>query len=242
MNMRLIPGLAFALAIIGTAAAPAAALTFFSVGKIVGAGPGDPGLAAFEKSLVTFGAPSAAGVIETHTGTVGLFTGTSRPAAAPFGDTGVYEAIGIGGASTFDLRGYFASQNGTVRSISVYVGSVDRYNQIDILDNNLAVIDTIYGSDLPASNGDRGASISNRRVYINFAPGENVGGLAFRSSGIAFEFDTIGASTAIFAVPEGATPEVLPPASNVPEPSTWALMLAGFALTGVGMRKRSAAA
>jgi len=38
-----------------------------------------------------------------------------------------------------------------------------------------------------------------------------------------------------------AEPPVTPPASGaVPEPTTWALMIAGFALTGAGLRRRSA--
>ena len=221
------------------AAMPAGAVTFFSLGATTGPGAGDPGLAPFETSLVTFDAPNFAGVVETDVGTVGLFTGTSGSAAAPVGDTTQYQAIGSGSVQ-FDFRTYFASQTRQIRSLSVYVGSIDLYNAIDVLDTNLNVIATINGSDLPGNNGDQGASVTNRRLYINFTPQENVGGLTFRSTQVAFEYDTIGASSAVFITPPGGgnTPPVLPPASNVPEPATWGLMLAGFAMTGFAARRR----
>ena len=220
-------------------AAPAGAFSFFSIGATSGPAPGDPGLASFETSLVTFDAPLHAGTTDTTSGPVALHTGTSGIAAAPAGDHGVYQALGAGGSSLFDFTGYVAGRN--IRSLSVYVGSVDSYNSIDVLDRNLHVIGTITGSQLPGSNGDQGASITNRRLYINFAPGENVGGLDFRSSGIAFEFDTIGASSAVFRnTPSGSTPAVLPPAV-VPEPAAWSLMISGFAMIGLAARRRRVA-
>ncbi len=222
-------------------AAPASAFTFFSIGATTGPGPGDPGLAAFENALVTFDAPMHSGVTNTVSGSAGVYTGTSNVAAAPVGDTGAYQALGTGGASLFDFRTYFTGKQ--VRSLSVYVGSVDTYNFIDVLDSSLNTIGTISGSQLPGNNGDQGASITNRRLYINFATTENVGGLRFRSDGVAFEYDTIGASSAIFTLPPGnpTTPPVLPPATSVPEPAAWALMIAGFVMTGFASRRRGRA-
>lgn len=233
-----------AIAALALCASPAAAISFFSLGATTGPGAGDPGLAPFETALVTFDAPNFPGVVETRLGTVGLFTGTSGSAAAPVGDTSVYQAIGTGGSATFDFRTYFASRSSTVRSLSVYVGSVDLYNFIDVLDGNLAVLTTISGADLPGNNGDQGASVTNRRLYINFAPSDNVGGLRFRSEGVAFEYDTIGASSAVFAPIQGGgnTPPVLPPASNVPEPGTWAMLVLGFGFVAAALRRRRSGA
>ena len=218
------------------AAAPATAFTFFSTGATSGPAPGDPGLAAFETAIVTFDTPSVAGVLNTTTGPVGLFQGTSGSAAAPAGDTSIYQAAGTMGSSIFDIRGYAATT--PVRTISVYIGSVDAYNHIDVLDANLNSLGTINGSMLPGNNGDQGASITNRRLYITFGANETVGGLDFHSDGVAFEYDTIGASRATFpGVANGATPATLPTAS-IPEPASWILLIAGFAMTGFAARRR----
>jgi hypothetical protein len=189
--------------------------------------------------LVNFDGPTAAGIRQTNSGSVGLFTGTSGSAAAPAGDTSRYLGIGNGGAAIFDFRTYFSDQMRRVRSISVYVGSVDKYNFIDVLDKNLGTLTTIGGMDLPGNNGDRGAAITNRRLYVNFLPQENVGGLRFRSNGVAFEFDSIGASGAAFRTNGNRNLSVLPTAS-VPEASTWTMLIAGFGLVGFAARRRKA--
>jgi hypothetical protein len=124
-----------------------------------------------------------------------------------------------------------------VRSISLYVGSVDTYNFIDVLDKNLNTVKTIGGSDLPGSNGDQGAAITNRRLYINFLPQETIGGLRFRSTGVAFELDSIGASRAVFNTNGNQSLSVLPNAA-VPEASTWSMLIAGFGLIGLAARRR----
>ncbi len=229
-----------AVAAAAAVAAPANAFTFFSVGATTGAAPGDPGLAAYETSVVTFDGPSYPGVVDTTSGNVALYSGTTAGvAAAPTGDTSTYQAIGTGGKSVFDFTGVTMTQS--IKSVSVYVGSVDAYNYIDVLDKNLNVIGTISGSQLPGDSGDQGASITNRRLYISAAAGETIGGLAFRSDGVAFEFDTIGASHASYPnVPNGGTPATLP-AAVVPEPASWALMVGGFGLVGFAARRRRVA-
>ena len=233
MKFRL---LAASLAMIAIAV-PAQAFTYFSLN-----GAPDPGLAKFEQSLVTFDAPSAKGITETDSGTVGLFTGTtSGVAAKPALDETKYLAVGAAGSATFDFTNYFSGKN--IRSLSVYLGSIDLYNHIDVLAGSTA-IGTINGADLPSHNGDQNAAVTNRRLYINFATAEGVTGLRFRSDGVAFEFDTIGASPAVVApVPDGAMLKSLPPVGSgvggvVPEPAAWMLMIAGFGLVGAAARRR----
>ena len=168
---------------------------------------------------------------------MGLYTGSvSNVAAAPAGDTTKYEAIGNGGEAIFNFGGYLTSH--TVNTVSIYLGSIDAYNTIYVLNKQDVAIGEITGADLPAASGDQGASITNRRLYItNLGP--DFGGLAFASSGVAFEFDTIGATAATWSPNTPNTVPTLPPPSSVPEPATWALMLAGFGLMGVALRRRT---
>ncbi len=220
-------------------AGSANAFTYFTIGATTGPAPGDPGLSIYETPVVTFDAPNV-GVTETNSGAVAVYS-ASVPgvAAAPAGDTTKFEAIGTGGEAVFDFTGYLAGH--TVNTVSVYLGSIDPYNTIFVLNRQDAVIGAITGNDLPAATGDQGASITNRRLYItNLGP--DFGGLAFASSGVAFEYDTIGATAANWSPSTPSTPGQLPPPSTVPEPAAWALMLAGFGLMGAALRRRPASA
>ena len=198
-------------------AAPAHAVSFTTVGAVATAGgPQDPGLAANEVTLIDFDGAPHAGVTVSTLGNAALYTGSfSGLAAAPAGDTSKYLALGTGGSATIDFSSL------TLRSLSVYLGSIDTYNTIEVLDRAGAVIKTITGSDLPGQNGDWFASATNRRLSLNFAPGDNAGAVRFSSSGVAFEFDSIGAHVA-----------------GVPEPASWALMIGGFGLIGGALRRR----
>lgn len=234
-------------------AMPAHAVTFFSIPGAV-----DPGLAPGEHLLVDFnGGALPIGVTETNSGTVGLYTAplVSGVAAPPAGDTTQYLAVGGGGSATFDFTGYFAGKH--VRTISVYVGSVDTYNHIQILSTSGSVIATINGADFPATgyeNGNQTSPGTNRRLYISFTNAENVGGLKFLSDSAAFEFDDIAVSSIVFApippvapgAPADPSPPALPPIASgggslVPEPAAWAMMIAGFGLVGAANRRRRAA-
>jgi hypothetical protein len=221
----LIPALA-AMAFAGQAHA----FTYFTVGATSGPGPGDPGLASGENAVVTFDSANAAGVTETTTGTVDHPTGTSGSAAAPAGDSSIYEALGTNGSATFDFSGYVASH--IVNTVSVYLGSIDSYNYINILGAGGAVVGQITGSDLPQDNGDQGASITNRRLYIDLTPTDGFTGLQFFSQGVAFEYDTIAATARTFTVPNGGV------LSAVPEPTTWAMMLLGIGGVGLMLRRK----
>jgi hypothetical protein len=202
-----------------TIAAPAQAVSYYSVGATATpGGPVDPGMAIGEVSLVDFDSAPHTGVTVSTTGSAYLHTGsTGSVAAAPAGDTSQYQALGTGGSATIDFSGY--SQQ--LKSLSVYLGSIDSYNTVEVLNRAGQVLKTITGNDLPGQNGDWFASATNRRLYIEFNPSENVGALRFSSTGVAFEFDSIGASVA-----------------GVPEPASWALMIGGFGVVGGAMRRR----
>ena len=214
MNMRnLLLGAIAAL----TVASPAQAVTFSSLGAIATpTGPADPGLGANEVMLIDFDHAPHSGTTLTTTGTVAAYNGSfSGLAAAPAGDTTNYLAIGTGGAAKVDFSSL------AVRSLSVYLGSIDSYNMIEVLNRAGNVIKTWTGNDLPPHNGNWFDSETNRRLSISFDRSDDVGGLRFKSSGVAFEIDSIAGNI-------GA----------VPEPANWALMIGGFGMIGGAMRRR----
>lgn len=200
-----------------TVAAPAHAVSFSSVGAVsTSSGPKDPGIGASETVLADFDSASHSGVTVTVTGSAGFYSGSySGLAAAPAGDSSRYLALGTGGMATV----MFNSLN--LRSLSVYLGSIDSYNTIEVLNRAGDIVQTWSGNDLPPHNGSWFDSATNRRLSIAFDRSDDVGALRFKSSGVAFEFDTLAGTIA-----------------GVPEPASWALMIGGFGLVGGAMRRR----
>jgi hypothetical protein len=216
-------------------AGPAQAVSFTTAGAVAG---GDPGIGAGEVLVTTFDGPDILSYDPAHSSGFGLYTGSyPSVAAAPAGDTSQYMAITTGGSVLFDLRAFDSAQS-QLNSLSVYLGSIDTYNFIDVLglDGNgnidyTSPLLTISGSDMPPSNGDWYDSQTNRRLTINFAPSDAIGGIVFRSNGVAFEFDSIAVGTS-HIVPNEST------IGAVPEPASWAMMVGGFGLIGGAMRSR----
>jgi len=107
-----------------------------------------------------------------------------------------------------------------IGSMSLYIGSVDSYSSITFKGLN-GFNQTFGGSALVASaNGNRTDAGTNRRFYFDFGNAK-VNEITFASSSNSFEFDNIAAAAA------------------VPEASTWAMLIAGFGLVGLSMRRRS---
>ena len=108
--------------------------------------------------------------------------------------------------------------NGYLTSFSFYMGSPDTYNKVTF---NLVggghqdfTGDQIWGGS-PQGNGDRTIGY---RVYYDFG-GDKVSSINFTSTQDAFEFDGLAGNA-------------------VPEPATWALMIAGFGGAGAMLRRR----
>lgn len=186
-------------------------------------GAPDPGPALGQSIVVSFDAPNAAG-----------YTWSGGLATSPVSISGAaMPAVGVGGtASAF---GYVSSainpNNATLStpnlaSISFYWGSIDTYNFVDVLGAGGATIFSIAGGALPPSNGDQGAASTNRRVNFTAGAGEVITGLRLRSTSVAFEFDNFAATEAFGGQ------------GGVPEPATWAMLLAGFGLVGASARRR----
>jgi len=199
-------------------AAPAAAVTLVS--SVAGAP--DPGMPSGFRTVITFDAASAPGIINTRSGAVITAAGNqsgvrAAPAGTPVG--GIYQSVGTGGASSFDFAG--AIGNAGLTGVSLYWGSVDAFNRLDFVNRDGVVVDTVLGSDLPRFDGNQMLGATNRRLTFAMNGRDDISRLVFRSSGNAFEFDTIGITT-------GA----------VPEPDTWAMLIAGFGLVGAAARRR----
>jgi hypothetical protein len=202
--MRSIVHLAWAALLLGSAAN---AVTVTSA-----PGAPDPGIDAGQTLVVDFDNPNAPGYVLS--GDIAVTTGSSGVAATPALDTTGYayvsSALGSGIAT-------LATPN--LKSISIYWGSIDTYNAVDVLGAGGVTLATIVGGSIPPANGDQSSSGTNRRVTFAADTGEVITGLRFKSTGIAFEFDSIGAAA-------------------VPEPASWAMLVSGFGLVGLASRRR----
>lgn len=200
--------LAFAAA--ACIAAPAAAVSFTSA-----PGAPDPGIPAGHTLVVSFDAPEAAG----YSWSAGISTaiGSSSAAAAPAGDTTIY-----GYVSSASNPNSATLSTPNLRSISFYWGSIDKYNQVEVLGANGVVLDSFNGGDFMPANGNQFISDTNRRVTFGWDGSNAITGLRFTSTGVAFEFDDISALA-------------------VPEPATWAMLIAGFGMVGYAVRRRQGA-
>lgn len=200
--------------LLGATAAQAA--TFYTV-----PGAPDPGPAAGESILVDFEgmAPGVA-----LTGSYSILPGSVGGAAQPAGNGDNFFAVPdvnlpTPGVATIDFSGYL-STNRDFRSLSFYWGSVDQYNTLEVLRADESVLFTLVGNQISdPANGNQSISETNQRVFLRFADGEVATKLRFTSTERAFEIDDIAGSA-------------------VPEPQTWALLLAGFGMVGHAVRRR----
>jgi hypothetical protein len=210
------------------AAAAALALAVPANAVIVTTAPGapDPGAAPGQTLVISFDSASAAGITQTIGGTPGRVItaagsiGGVRAAPAGTPNGGVYQSIGTGGSNTIDFSGWTRGQR--LASLSFYWGSVDTFNIVEFIAANGSVFQTVSGSNLPAATGNQTAGLTNRRVFFDFLPTENIQKIRLRSNGNAFEYDSFAATVA-----------------PVPEPASWALLITGLGLVGVALRRRA---
>lgn len=140
--------------------------------------------------------------------------------AQPLGSTGKYGTVGPtdGPVATLDLSSFV-----NISSISLLWGSVDAYNTLELLNRAGGVLASFGGSSVAAlANGNQTSPFTNPIVTLGISGADqtNIGGLRFKSTGNAFEFDNIAIA-------------------SVPEPTTWAMLLLGFGIAGMSMRARS---
>ena len=140
----------------------------------------------------------------------------ARPA---FGSTGNFAAVqGPNGAYTINF--------GPARLFAFTLGSLDTYNSLTLLFSNSTSITYQGGQIINGLSFPSGSQISgesNGQVLFAAQSGDpDIVGATFSSTENSFEFDNIATGA-------------------VPEPATWAMMIAGFGLVGSTLRRRRTA-
>lgn len=132
---------------------------------------------------------------------------------APFGDSTPYFSAGPSTGGPASL-----TLSG-INQLSFYWGSIDTYNTITFDGLGQSIGGAAFGG---TSSADR----ISREVTFYFSPAESAAltGITVSSSTNAFELDNL-----IFG-------------SSAPEPATWAMMIVGFGIAGVALRRRRPAA
>ena len=104
-----------------------------------------------------------------------------------------------------------------LRDFSFDWGSRDTYNTLKIYTTLGGAVPIIV---IPApGDGNQGAAATNGRFTATADPTDSITRIVFESSQNSFEIDNISGSA-------------------VPEPATWAMMIAGFGLAGTAIRRR----
>jgi len=216
------PAAALALAALALiASADAGAVTVTSL-----AGAPDPGPLPGQQLVVTFDTPAAPGFI--WSGGLATAAGTVRGVhTAPAFNTSIYGYVSSAHADPVATLATPA-----LAAISFYWGTMDSHNWLWVLGADLQPIHFIHLTTIPFDRQDfaAGGGGRNRRLNIVADAGETIHGLRFWGRGVAFEFDDFAAT---LAASDGGA------GGAVPEPASWAMLIAGFGLVGAVARRRS---
>lgn len=163
----------------------------------------------------------AAGLSSVTSSTFGIQTGTSftNAGAIVLGRTGDFTAVP--NFATFTL-GAFTASNGSTISFTGSFGSFSGAIQ------GLAAV----GSPNASINFDAVGLFTPAGVLGGFTPGLASLTAAFTQTGELVEGEPQPAISGSFTF---STPPTVP---GVPEPAAWAMLIAGFGLTGAAMRRR----
>lgn len=197
-----------ALAALATTVGTANAATFIFA-------PGTSGPAAGETLFADFNNAANDGVVSGAG--YDFRTNTTNTGALPGkGDGSRYlTVLGVapnGGLATIDF-------GTSTTGFSIDIGSVDDFNNLTLLfaDGSTQLF---TGVDLVTiADGDQVLDRTNGRFTFSVEGDQRITGVQLGSTGYSFEVDNIAISA-------------------VPEPTTWAMMLAGFGMVGFGLRSR----
>lgn len=173
-------------------------------------------LAPGETLVVTFDAPPVPGFTVSgnagiYDGAAGLIPGVARPLP---GNTTLYMSVRRSPLETAVI------DTPLLRSLSFDVGSLDPTNLVRFFGPS-GLVASFSGAELAlpgAANGSGTDPNANARFLFDFGP-TPVNRIVFTSGSNSFEFDNIAAGA-------------------VPEPASWALLVAGFGIVGWAMRRR----
>jgi len=217
MKKVLIPIAAAAAATIS--AAPAHAVTFVTENGSTSVFNSSDDVLNSGDVVVNFDDPTPAGISLTLNGAA-IVSGSSSTGAQPaFSDGSQYVAVYGGSDNSATIQNDFASG---YNSISLFLGSIDTYNTVQILDTAGSVIGSFAGNlFLGGPSGNQVDSGTNRLITFSRAAGDAAfGGIRVLSTSNSAEFDNVRFLSA------------------VPEPATWAMMIFGFLAVGASMRRR----
>ncbi|WP_372915826.1 PEPxxWA-CTERM sorting domain-containing protein [Sandarakinorhabdus sp.] len=215
------PVSAFALAAFALiASADAGAVTVTSI-----AGAPDPGPRPGQQLVVSFDAPAAHGF--SWSGGLATAIGTLRRVhTAPARNTTRYGYVSSANADPFATL-----LTPALTSISFYWGTMDSHNWLWVLGADRQPIHFIHTATISLDRAAyaAGGGGRNRRLLIEAGPNETIHGLRFWARGRSFEFDDFAATL---------VPAITPETGAVPEPASWAMLIAGFGIVGVSSRRR----
>jgi hypothetical protein len=206
-----------AAALAAGAAGAHAAVTYDATGGLTSTEPGPVVTNTFDDGLL----PTGFATYDLTPGALIPFPGNSGYAALPPADTSAY-FFSVGAThGQPSMSGVSFAGNG-VSYFGYYMGSPDNYNIVTLYSGNTVVLQ-ISGTEMAAAantmaNGNQGTGF-----YMNFhGNGTNITRVTFAANTDAFETDN---HSYIMAVPE---------------PETYAMLLAGMGLVGFAARRRKA--
>jgi hypothetical protein len=139
-------------------------------------------------------------------------TGSNSLGAAPPGDTTAYLSVVGGGMATL------AAAGSVITGLSFFMGSPDAYNSISFFSGS-TLLQTIGGADFNGALANGNQTVGQRISFLGLP--SNVTSVVFASGSSSFEVDRLVAT-----------------AAPVPEAATWAMMILGMGMVGMGLRLR----
>lgn len=151
-----------------------------------------------------------------------VVNGSSTLYAPPLGDTSNFYAVAynpstnpvVPATDTF-------TPGGANNYLGLYWGSIDTFNTITFF-SGVTQIATFSGAAFLPASGSQTAATSNQYVNFLFTGGETYSSVVFGTQNLNFEFDNLSYGNVV----------------AVPEPASWAMMIAGFGMVGGAMRRR----